>query len=130
MNAIIPPLLKNRQDFVIGLLKPILNEDALLWEPEDTIPYECDGLAAYRQMPLAVALPQTEEQVIQILKICHTHQIPVVPRGAGTGLSGGAMPIENGLVLSLAKFKKIIDINPLARTAVVQPGVRNTSYSY
>jgi glycolate oxidase len=129
MNAIIPPLLKSRQDFVVDLLKPILGEDSLLWEPEDTIPYECDGLAAYRQMPLAVALPHTESQVIEILKICHANQIPVVPRGAGTGLSGGAMPIADGLVLSLAKLKKIIDINPLARTATVQPGVRNLAIS-
>jgi glycolate oxidase len=129
MNAIIPPLLKSRQDFVVDLLKPILGEDSLLWEPEDTIPYECDGLAAYRQMPLAVALPHTESQVIEILKICHANQIPVVPRGAGTGLSGGAMPIVDGLVLSLAKLKKIIDINPLARTATVQPGVRNLAIS-
>jgi glycolate oxidase len=129
MNAIIPSLLKSRQDFIVGLLKPILDEDSLLWDPEDTIPYECDGLAAYRQMPLAVALPHTEAQVIEILKICHLHQIPVVPRGAGTGLSGGAMPIAEGLVLSLAKFKKIIDINPIARTAIVQPGVRNLAIS-
>jgi len=129
MNAIIPPPLKSRQDFIVGLLRPILSEESLLWEPEDTIPYECDGLAAYRQMPLAVALPQTESQVIEILKICHSHQIPVVPRGAGTGLSGGAMPIAEGLVLSLAKFKKIIDINPMARTATVQPGVRNLAIS-
>ncbi len=129
MNAIIPLLLKSRQDFVVGLLKPILDEDTLLWEPEDTIPYECDGLAAYRQMPLAVALPHTESQVIEILKICHANHIPVVPRGAGTGLSGGAMPMADGLVLSLAKLKKIIDINPLARTATVQPGVRNLAIS-
>jgi len=129
MNAIIPPPLKSRQDFIVGLLKPILSEDSLLWEPEDTIPYDCDGLTAYRQMPIAVALPQTEAQVIEILKICHSHQIPVVPRGAGTGLSGGAMPIAEGLVLSLAKFKKIIDINPIARTAIVQPGVRNLAIS-
>jgi glycolate oxidase len=129
MNAIIPTLLKSRQDFVVDLLKPILGEDSLLWEPEDTIPYECDGLAAYRQMPLAVALPHTESQVIEILKICHANQISVVPRGAGTGLSGGAMPIADGIVLSLAKLKKIIDINPLARTATVQPGVRNLAIS-
>lgn len=129
MNAIIPNLLKSRQDFVVGLLSPILATDCLLWDPEDTIPYECDGLAAFRQMPLAVALPQTESQVIEILKICHAHQIPVVPRGAGTGLSGGAKPLSNGLVLSLAKFKKIIDIDPLARTAIVQPGVRNLAIS-
>jgi glycolate oxidase len=98
-------------------------------EPEDTTPYECDGLAAYRQRPMAVALPENEGQVIAILKICHELKVPVVPRGAGTGFSGGAMPIANGLVLSLAKFKKILDINPIARTAVVQPGVRNLAIS-
>jgi len=129
MNAITEPLLKSKQDFLVGLLKPILASDSLLWEPEDTIPYECDGLAAYRQMPLAVALPTTEQQVIAILKICHAHQIPIVPRGAGTGLSGGAMPIAEGLVLSLAKFKNILAIDPIARTAIVQPGVRNLAIS-
>jgi glycolate oxidase len=106
-----------------------LAEDALLWQPEDTIPYECDGLAAYRKMPLAVALPENEDQVLRILKACHSLQIPIVPRGAGTGLSGGAMPIEQGLVLSLAKLKKIVKVDPFTRTAVVQPGVRNLAIS-
>jgi glycolate oxidase len=136
MNAISPPseLLENasikaQQARLIKALKPVLPEDALLWEPEDTIPYECDGLAAYRRMPLAVALPEDEAQVIAIIKICHQLEIPIVPRGSGTGLSGGAMPITNGLVLSLAKLKKIIAIDPFSRTAVVQPGVRNLAIS-
>jgi glycolate oxidase len=80
-------------------------------------------------MPLAVALPENEAQVSRILQVCHTMGIPVVPRGAGTGLSGGAMPISQGLVLSLAKLKKILDINLFTRTAVVQPGVRNLAIS-
>lgn len=129
MNSIAPPPLLVRQQELVSALRPFLAEDALLWEPEDTIPYECDGLAAYRQMPLAVALPQTEEQVVQILKVCNKLNVPIVPRGAGTGLSGGAMPIAEGLVLSLAKFKKIINIDPIARTAIVQPGVRNLAIS-
>ena len=129
MNSLAPPPLLVRQQELVSALRPFLAEDALLWEPEDTIPYECDGLAAYRQMPLAVALPQTEEQVVQILKVCNKLNIPIVPRGAGTGLSGGAMPIAEGLVLSLAKFKKIINIDPIARTAIVQPGVRNLAIS-
>jgi len=129
MNTFAPASLQMRQDELVRALKPILPEGALLWEPEDTIPYECDGLAAYRQMPLAVALPQTEDQVVAILKICHELEVPVVPRGSGTGLSGGAMPIAEGLVLSLAKFKKILAIDPVARTAVVQPGVRNLAIS-
>ena len=117
------------QSKLVAALKPILPEHALLWEPEDTIPYECDGLAAYRRMPLAVALPETEEQAAQILKICYAMQVPVVPRGSGTGLSGGAIPIAQGLVLSLAKLKKIVSIDPFTRTAVVQPGVRNLAIS-
>lgn len=129
MNIIAPPQLLERQKELVEALKPILTEDCLLWEAEDTIPYECDGLAAFRQMPLAVALPQTESQVIAILKVCHRLSVPIVPRGSGTGLSGGAMPIADGLVLSLAKFKKIIHVDPIARTAVVQPGVRNLAIS-
>ena len=133
MNMVTPPpelaAITALQSKLVAALRPILPEHALLWEPEDTIPYECDGLAAYRRMPLAVALPETEEQVTQILKICFDMQVPIVPRGAGTGLSGGAMPISQGLVLSLAKLKKIISIDPFTRTAVVQPGVRNLAIS-
>jgi glycolate oxidase len=121
--------IKSRQAQLVKALKPLLPEHALLWEPEDTIPYECDGLAAYRQMPLAVALPETEAQAVAVLKVCQCLDVPIVPRGAGTGLSGGAMPIAQGLVLSLAKFKKILQIDPIARTAVVQPGVRNLAIS-
>ena len=133
MNTVAPPpnLIETQalQAKLVAALRPILAEDALLWEPEDTIPYECDGLAAYRRMPLAVVLPENEAQVSRILQICHAMDIPVVPRGAGTGLSGGAMPISQGLVLSLAKLKKILDINLFTRTAVVQPGVRNLAIS-
>ncbi len=121
--------LKAKQAILVDALRPFLAEDTLLWQPEDTIPYECDGLAAYRKMPLAVALPENEEQVVNILKACKALGVPVVPRGSGTGLSGGAMPIEQGLVLSLAKFKKILQVDPFTRTAVVQPGVRNLAIS-
>ena len=121
--------LQAKQAALVQALEPFLAEDALLWQPEDTIPYECDGLAAYRKMPLAVALPENESQVVNILKTCHAMQVPVVPRGSGTGLSGGAMPIEQGLVLSLAKFKKILKVDPFTRTAIVQPGVRNLAIS-
>ena len=133
MNMVSPPpalaAISALQSKLVSALRPILPEHALLWEPEDTIPYECDGLAAYKRMPLAVALPETEEQVAQILKVCFAMKIPVVPRGSGTGLSGGAMPISQGLVLSLAKLKKILSIDPFTRTAVVQPGVRNLAIS-
>ena len=117
------------QTALLAALAAIVPDHCLLWKQEDTIPYECDGLAAYRQVPLAVVLPENEAQVCQILAACQALGVPVVPRGAGTSLSGGAMPIGNGLVLSLARFKKIIKVDPLARTAIVQPGVRNLAIS-
>src|SRR6185295_4144717 len=92
-------------------------------------PYECDGLTLFREQPLAVLLPENEAQVINILRLCHAARLPVVARGAGTGLSGGATPYRKGVVLSLAKFKRILSIDPLSCTAVVQPGVRNLAIS-
>ncbi|MFM2073869.1 MAG: hypothetical protein RJB34_174 [Pseudomonadota bacterium] len=114
---------------VVQALQTVLPAHALLWHNEDTVPYECDGLTAYRQRPLAVALPETEAQVAAVLKACHERDIPVVARGAGTGLSGGAMPHALGVTLSLAKFNQIVRIDPTARTAVVQAGVRNLAIS-
>jgi glycolate oxidase len=114
---------------LVAGLRRILATDSLLVESEDLVPYECDGLTAYRQLPLLVALPTTEEQVVEVLKLCHELRVPVVARGAGTGLSGGATPVRHGVVLSLAKFMRILDIDPVARTARVQPGVRNLAIS-
>ena len=107
----------------------VLDSSAILTEPEDTRPYECDGLTLFRQQPPAVLLPETEAQVVAILKRCHAGRVPVVARGAGTGLSGGALPDRNGVILSLAKFKRILAIDPLTRSAIVQPGVRNLAIS-
>ncbi|MFZ9233683.1 MAG: FAD-linked oxidase C-terminal domain-containing protein, partial [Hylemonella sp.] len=118
-----------RQAQLVQALQAVLPEHALLWHSEDVTPYECDGLTAYRQRPLAVALPETEAQVQAILKTCHDLGVPVVARGAGTGLSGGAMPLADGLTLSLAKFNQILQIDPRSRTAVVQAGVRNLAIS-
>ncbi len=114
---------------LINDLYAILPIDAVLYETEDLKPYECDGLSAYRQLPLVVVMPQTESQIVQILQLCHANQIPVVARGAGTGLSGGALPHAQGVLLSLAKLNRILAIDPLARTARVQPGVRNLAIS-
>ena len=114
---------------VIAALQSLLPAHALLHRAEQTTPYECDGLTAYRQRPLAVALPETEAQVGRVLKACHALGVPVVARGAGTGLSGGAMPHEAGVTLALAKFNRIIAIDPFARTARVQCGVRNLAIS-
>jgi glycolate oxidase len=118
-----------RQREVVSTLAKLLPAHALLWHGEDTVPYECDGLTAYRQQPLVVALPETEAQVAAVLQACHALGVPVVARGAGTGLSGGAMPHALGVTLSLAKFNKIVQIDKLARTATVQCGVRNLAIS-
>ena len=118
-----------RQAEVIAALAPALPPHALLWRREDTVPYECDGLTAYRELPLVVALPETEEQVAQLLRICHRLNVPVVARGAGTGLSGGALPHRLGVTLSLAKFNRIVRLDKRSRTAVVQTGVRNLAIS-
>ena len=114
---------------VLQALKPLLPAHALLYQSEDTTPYECDGLTAYRARPLLVALPETEAQVAAVLKACYALDVPVVARGAGTGLSGGAMPNPLGVTLSLAKFNKILKIDKRSRTAVVQCGVRNLAIS-
>ena len=118
-----------RQALVVQKLQEIVPAHALLWTTEDTTPYECDGLTAYRQRPLVVVLPETYAQVQAVLKTCHEVHAPVVARGAGTGLSGGAMPHKLGVTLSLAKFNKILKLDPLSRTAVVQGGVRNLAIS-
>ncbi|MBD3893179.1 FAD-linked oxidase C-terminal domain-containing protein [Hydrogenophaga sp.] len=118
-----------RQAQVLAALRPVLPAHALLWHSEDTTPYECDGLSAYRERPLLVALPETEAQVAAVLKVCHALAVPVVARGAGTGLSGGAMPHPLGVTLSLAKFNRIVQLDPRARTARVQAGVRNLAIS-
>jgi glycolate oxidase len=118
-----------RQSQVVRALRAVLPAHALLWNNEDTTPYECDGLTAYRQRPLVVALPETYDQVQAVLKSCHALEVPVVARGAGTGLSGGAMPHKLGVTLSLAKFNKILKLDAISRTAVVQGGVRNLAIS-
>ncbi|MFL6661092.1 MAG: FAD-linked oxidase C-terminal domain-containing protein, partial [Rhizobacter sp.] len=121
--------LQTRRAQVVAELAAALPPHALLWQAEDTVPYECDGLTAYRQQPLAVVLPETEAQVAAVLRTCHRLDVPVVARGAGTGLSGGALPHELGVTLSLAKFNRILELDPLARTARVECGVRNLAIS-
>ncbi|MDT7837817.1 FAD-linked oxidase C-terminal domain-containing protein [Aquabacterium sp. OR-4] len=118
-----------RQREVVAALARQLPAHALLWQAEDTVPYECDGLTAYRERPLVVALPETEDQVAAVLRACHALQVPVVARGAGTGLFGGAMPHALGVTLALAKFNRIVKVDPVSRTAVVQCGVRNLAIS-
>lgn len=105
-------------------------EQFILYEAEDMRPFECDGLSVYRCLPLLVLMPETIEQVCHIMRTCSEFQIPVVARGSGTGLSGGALPVENGVLLILAKFNRILEIDTRNRTARVQPGVRNLAISH
>ena len=118
-----------RQMQVLDALKKVLPEHCILFREEDTRPYECDGLSLYRQLPMLVVLPETEAQVQAVLKACHVLEVPVVARGAGTGLSGGSMPHAEGVLLGMAKFNRILKVDQLSRTAVVQPGVRNLAIS-
>ncbi|XHF33382.1 glycolate oxidase subunit GlcD [Pseudomonas chlororaphis] len=101
----------------------------ILHQLEELKPYECDGLSAYRTTPLLVVLPRHIDEVQGVLRICHERRVPVVARGAGTGLSGGALPLEKGVLLVMARFNNILQIDPEARTARVQPGVRNLAIS-
>ena len=114
---------------LVTRLRVFLPPESVLFEAEDLRPYECDGLSAYRQLPLVVALPRNEAQIAQIIALCRETQTPLVARGAGTGLSGGALPHAQGVLMSLGKLKQIVEIDPLARTARVQPGVRNLAIS-
>ena len=116
-------------DTLVKRLAAILPRHAILQTTEEKRPYECDGLSAYRQLPRLVLLPDTLQQVQAIMRICREMLVPVVARGAGTGLSGGALPLPDSVLLSLAKFNRILDIDPVNRTAQVQPGVRNLAIS-
>lgn len=118
----------NRNELVEAF-RAFLPSEAVLYETEDLRPYECDALSAYRQIPMMVVLPRTETEIAAILQICHTKHIPVVARGSGTGLSGGALPHAEGVLLSLTRLNRILEIDPAACTARVQPGVRNLAIS-
>ena len=113
----------------LAALADLLPADSLLTAGESLRPYECDGLSAYRQPPGLVCLPHTTEQAREVLRLCHQYRIPVVPRGAGTGLSGGALPLADGVLLGLARLNRILEIDAANGCAVVQPGVRNLALS-
>jgi glycolate oxidase len=110
-------------------LRSILPEDAVIADEAELLAYECDGLSAYRQLPRVAVLPRSVAQVQAVLKLCHRLRIPVVARGAGTGLSGGALPHPEGVLLSLARFTEILEVDPDRQRARVQPGVRNLAIS-
>ncbi|WP_369397703.1 glycolate oxidase subunit GlcD [Pseudomonas plecoglossicida] len=114
---------------LLQALRAALPDLEVLHRTEDLKPYECDGLSAYRTVPLLVVLPERLEQVQTLLKLCHQRGVPVVARGAGTGLSGGALPLAKGILLVMARFNRILEVNPKGRFARVQPGVRNLAIS-
>ncbi|MCP1365654.1 FAD-binding protein, partial [Halomonas sp. BBD48] len=122
-------LSKQDKTSVLEQLQKALPDMTLLHREEDLRPFECDGLAAYRILPMLVAMPHTLAQVETLLRICYELGVPVVTRGAGTGLSGGALPLEQGVLLVMSRFAKILDVDPDARIARVQPGVRNLAIS-
>ena len=115
-------------DQLVQLFRPAVAAQSIISEKTSLRVYESDGLSAYRQPPRLVVLPQSIAQVQGVLAICQQHAIPVVSRGAGTGLSGGALPHKDGIVVSLAKMNKIMSVDALNRMATLQPGVRNLGH--
>jgi len=129
-NAINPaPLTAADFDGLLARLKGRIPAHCILTRAEDTRPYECDGLSLYRSLPPVVILPEDEGQVVAVVEACKAFDIPIVPRGAGTGLSGGAMPHPRGVLLGVSKLNRILNIDPESATAVVEPGVRNLAIS-
>ena len=114
-----------KKDAIVAKLRTIVPGEGVIATEDELRAYECDGLSAYRQIPLAVVLPETTEQVSRILRICNAEGVKVVPRGAGTSLSGGALPLTDGVVLGMAKFRNVLDIDFENRTVTAQPGVTN-----
>src|SRR6476619_528609 len=115
----------DRRDAIVAALRAIVPGEGVIDSAAEMLPYESDGLMAYRQPPMVVVLPDTTEQVSQVLKYCFEHGIKVVPRGAGTSLSGGALPLADGVLLGLAKVNCILDVDYDNRCVVAQPGVTN-----
>jgi len=114
-----------RRDRIVAGLRAIVPGEGVIAAEREMRPYESDGLTAYRQLPMVVVLPETTEQVSRVLAFCHAERIKVVPRGAGTSLSGGALPLEDGVLLGMAKFNRMREIDFANRVAVVEPGVTN-----
>jgi glycolate oxidase len=114
---------------ILAALRAVLPADSVLSSPEQRRPYECDALTTFRRIPQVVVLPRSESEVQAVLLACNRHQVPIVARGSGTGLSGGATPFENGVLLSLSRMNRILEIDPHGRTARLEPGVPNLKVS-
>jgi glycolate oxidase len=118
-----------RRERIVAALRTIVRGEGVIAAERELRPYESDGLTAYRQLPMVVVLPETTEQVAEVLRYCHDQGIKVVPRGAGTSLSGGALPLADGVLLGMAKFNRILEIDFENRVAIVEPGVTNLAVS-
>ena len=132
MTILMPAADKNvlaRRDTIVAALRAIVPGEGVISSAAEMLPYESDGLMAYRQPPMVVVLPDTTEQVAQVLKYCSAQGIKVVPRGSGTSLSGGALPLADAVLLGLGKFKRIREIDFDNRAVVVEPGVTNLAIS-
>ncbi len=114
---------------LIGYFKSVIPVQDILSDPEDLRPYECDGLSAYRALPMMVVIPNNIKQIQKIVSLCQQYNVPIIARGAGTGLSGGTFPFDTAVILNLAKLNRILNINPATATACVEPGVRNLAIS-
>jgi len=118
-----------RREEIVAAMRAIVSGEGVIVDEDELRAYECDGLTAYRQLPLIVVLPETTDQVSRILKYCHDEGVKIVPRGAGTSLSGGALPLADAITLGLGKFNRILEVDLENRCAVVQPGVTNLAIS-
>lgn len=129
--AFLPPRAQvlSRRAEILADLKELVPAGRLVEDRNALVPFETDGFIAYRRRPLAVVLPETTAQVAAVMKYCHRYGIPVVPRGAGTSLSGGAIPQEDAVVLGLSAMTRIIDVDYANRCATVQAGVTNLAIS-
>lgn len=123
------PIDPRQRQALIAELRAVLPPESVLDQPEQLRPYECDGLSVYRRLPMLVVLPETLDQVQAVVRICRGHCLPLIARGAGTGLSGGVLPVSQGVLLSLARLRQILGIDPRNAVARVQPGVRNLAIS-
>jgi glycolate oxidase len=121
-------ILSRRPDIIAGL-KDFIPDDCLITDERELVPFETDAFIAYRRLPLAVVLPETTEQVSKLVKYCNDQNVPIIPRGAGTSLAGGAIPQEDAIVIGLSKMNRILEVDLDNRCALVQAGVTNISIS-
>src|ERR1041385_8924455 len=124
------PAVLARRARIVSALRTIVPGEGVIDAEREIRPYETDGLTAYRQLPMVVVLPETTRQVAEVLRYCHDKGIKVVPRGAGTSLSGGALPLGDGVLLGMAKFNRIREIEFANRVAIVEPGVTNLAVTH